>query len=162
MFGVQSAFRAAAASPESNVPMLLLATAGMSRRNEVLPLVVMDIFSKRRPDLALKFTAASARERTEDFPPTFSVAVAGLALLDDAVARNSERVLDELQQRLSRSAAMAVRSLALLLGFGGAAVAQWQLKVPPNAVFITVGLAGGVLAILLRDGQAALTSRSSR
>lgn len=163
MFGVQSDLRAAMAAPAARMPLFLLATAGMSQRREVMPLVIMDLLTTRMPEVTVTLAGASATRGEEAQASPSAAAIGGaLATLDELAAKTAERNLDDLQRSLARFGAWSARVLAILLGLMTASVAQWLLGVRPDPTSISVGLSGGVLAILLRDGLAVLAARSSR
>jgi hypothetical protein len=163
MFGVQGDLRAAVASPVAKMPLFLLATAGMSHRYEVTPLVVIDLLTTRRPEVMVKLAEVSGALGEGMQASPFAAAISGaIAALDELAAKTAERNLDDLQRSLARFGAWSARVLAILLGLVTAFVAQWLLGVRPDPTSLSVGLSGGVLAILLRDGLAVLAARSSR
>jgi hypothetical protein len=163
MFGVQSELRGAVAAPVTRMPLFLLATAGMSPHREIMPLVVMDLLATRMPEVSVKLAGRlSGDAEGKQVSPTVAAMGEAMAMLDDLAAKTTERNLDDLQRRLARFGAWWARMLAILLGLITAAVAQWLLGVLPDPTSLSVGLSGGVLAILLRDGLALLVARSSR
>lgn len=163
MFAVQGDLRAAVAAPVARMPLFLLATAGMSHHREVMPLVITDLLATRRPDVALQLASPAGDPGDgRHVRPGLAAASGALAALDDAAARTAERNLDDLQRSLARFGAWASRALAIALGLTAALVAQWLLGVGPDPTALSVGVSGGVLAILLRDGLAALAAYSAR
>lgn len=160
MYGIQGELRAAVARPSEQTPLLMLATAGASLEEVMVPLVAVDLLATWRPEAALRLGNAGEIDRAGDRFPALAAAAAAIAALDQQVGLAVERALDDLQRSLARLGAWTMRVVSIGLGVAGSLFGSLILDLPSNVTLWSIGVTGGVLSILLRDGVSAAVSRS--
>ena len=161
---VRAEARASLSRPSHNVLLFLLSTAGMKFEQEVAPLIAMEMIVESHPDVAKKIGEA-ASSRPEDLSRRsnqLAIAALRIANLDDIATQTAERNLTSLQNLLASARAWWIRFISLCFAGLLTFVAVAALNEKFNFAYLGVGLAGGLIATMLRDALTALTQRLAR
>jgi hypothetical protein len=97
-----------------------------------------------------------------DFKSASGSTAAGLASAENLIAASVERALDQLQLSLLKKRVWISRAFCLLVGVGLAYVAVFALRSPTPAIFYAIGIAGGVVALVIDDTLVWFFGRSGR
>jgi hypothetical protein len=100
--------------------------------------------------------------RLADFARPDNRAAAGFASTENLVAASVERALDQLQLSLIKKRIWMSRIFCVVAGVALASVAVTTLKSPNPAVFYAIGVAGGVVALVIDDTVAWVFGRGAK
>jgi hypothetical protein len=100
--------------------------------------------------------------RLADFKSASGSTAAGLASAENLIAASVERALDQLQLSLLKKRVWISRAFCLLVGACLAYVAVFALRSPTPAIFYAIGVAGGVVALVIDDTLVWFFGRSAR
>jgi hypothetical protein len=115
-------------------------------------------------DAAYAFALISMRDpadasRLADFERPDNPAAAGLASAESLISASVERALDQLQLNLLKKRIWMSRIFCVVGGAALAAVAVAALKSPNPVIFYSIGVAGGVVALVIDDTVAWIFAR---
>ncbi len=167
MSAVQADAKAALAHPLRNPRLFDILTAELPPETRSA-LLAMDLIATSQPELALQLAgAAQAHEAASTSSPgdetapygvyhaqshaMREVAPAALAAAEQDAAGAADRCLDDLQRRLLTSSLWFDRGVAVAAGLGLSLVAALRTDVQSLPTILLVGLAGGVMAVLIDD-----------
>jgi hypothetical protein len=110
--------------------------------------------------LAMDEPSAAGRLADLDGPNTPEAA--GIASTGNLIAASVERALDELQLSLLRMRLWTSRLFCVAAGVALASVAVVTLRTPHPAVFYAIGVAGGIVALVIDDVLTWIFRRAAR